>query len=1676
MEYLSPYKLPRHRDDPPDQVADLLNDGHVTVIRLPLDGGRAGSAEDAAESVREQLEALDETAMVFLPDLAVLCVSMDGKRVERTRSVESDVPFPSSLVQRDRVTVSRAGPAGATQRFFQVWSRTFGGADHPDQKKRIKAAVRDFPRRWHELQEVKVAVAVEETRTAPPGLFFISLPTETDTTVGAHINAPFYGSLDRRYIYFEHEYNELLLEFVTDLMRDAVEGIAAGDPEDDWRGPALIDLLAPVPGSPGAKKGPSLTATLRELQFANKRPLDHQALILCDGGWRVPEVARTMPNIPADDPLDGAAWRAQAGFDVVSSALDERREAVETLLRALGGSPDPKAGEWVDTLVNMAKWVKDSQAEPAWDDFLRSTLAVLPRELTSEPAKPEADPLRAARFLPTSDGRLCAVDDDVRVFFRPRQDDAAAGFADSIPNSLTKRIAFLHSDVKTLAVDGKRMLNTPVQKFLDGRFMRSFRREDILRAVVDLLPELPVEHGTAQAAACAEALAWTLEVVGEETPEGLLPLLARLPVACTSGWFAMREALFGPGWPGRSGDQLKTLADGLPGKEGDELMGCALLRPGDERWFLQRDNGGAAADHRIEVDLADRADQFERAGVADGLRLVACDAPSFWMRKADPKLPDTPPAGIPQAAWDDWKGTVLGRGEIEAEWKTWFEHKLEGVLALPVLHRERLGDSARAALSNLILASLAHWEDGWEKVTVRRKWWSQQVPSPLKHWLSTLPWLVDTPSDDQGLLQDPRPLHRRWFVPGSLLQGQVGRFRHLSPLSLQLARRLGEDEELLAVLQGLGLNVYPTYDDTTGPALLEALADVAETVADGVGATRHHVMPAGGFDVLLGQIRHAWRHLDPDGDLPTRFIVRTRPRTLTVRSPDELTDVYLPDQGWQTRLLRQHSQPIVAIRPEDVRGSVRDRLIELGARPASQLEERCTIDSGRSSNAAAGAQKLAATELGWLPVVLLALHAHGGGNPAGPATKAWREAAATLRRARVSQCLTIAVELRDGERSVAHSEPRAHWLSREGVLVIQRDVVQKGAFEQAARACQAILNRQDLLKDLRLVLGALGGSPQPTRTQIEAALDRAEIDAVAAADIRLRLEGETRTLVHRIRPVLKLLDVSDDGLEAAETDTAGLTAWLAKNAGGTRWPTEELLAAARDSYDDADMGYRAWRALDDAARLPKWNEAMVALGDGYEECRNEQAEAQAMRHLDAAAPLLRAFARYIATRHPDVALKDQGALFERIVYVHERIKKNAEWPRHVAGWVGSYWQVPFEAVLMVLRAGYDGIPKAREHLDVIEPVRNTHGLRSALEGLRVDLAPDPHEVARGNRDRLDQLVRSVRDIHAAWRIKTKAKSTSSAKGPALFDASMYLRDWTDEDLLQHATLAVTDEDFRKRVAKCATIDEMLDTLGLAREDVGEVKRERDAQAAEKKRKDEAFIVAGEPFEIGGPVSYRDLFTRLRKLPDPKQVEGIGPPPPRPDVGGTARTGASSGESEAFRRGAKTGHLHGPPNLPELVGIVGEMHAFRFLEAEFGDSVKTSAWVSESRTKVEPLLDGEEDLTSDSLGYDFRFTHDHMTWCVEVKATTGDGTGFGLPPSELNAAARIAPRRNERWRILRVTKALSERPECYWLPNPFEPGPGELLRLRPEGGSTVEYSLPESAKGDRQQPTRKGEDI
>ena len=575
-----------------------------------------------------------------------------------------------------------------------------------------------------------------------------------------------------------------------------------------------------------------------------------------------------------------------------------------------------------------------------------------------------------------------------------------------------------------------------------------------------------------------------LGLLGEEPSEALLALLEDLPVACQGGWRPAREASFGPGWPGSVGEDLWVLCEELLGDVADRLRATALLDPGDPRWG---------------VDVDGRRGLFARIGVAEGLRLRPVDDVRFQMALHDYELPQTAPAGVDGAAWEEWRTAV--RSEAEPKHVGWFAYSLERVFQLPELYGSGdLSQRGQRAFSRLVVESMQSWPDGWDEATVRkvyRERSSWQITSPLKHWLSTMPWLSDGGTGE-------RPLLDRWLVPTSLLRGQRERFRHLRPLSLDLSRRLDADPELRAGLEGLGLNVYPTDGEQIGPELLDALAD----------AWRTQRVPPGRFDMFLGQLRHAWQHLAEGRGLPRVFLVRTARRRFELVDGDSLSDVYLPDEAVKGRSLREEGKPVLEMEVREANRLAGALVDTTAVRLASELVERDLIDGVEWTGSSDAVRALEETQYRWLPAPLLAILAHGGPNPTGHTTTGWAAALDRLRGAGIIECQSIAVELVAGEETIAKSEPVARWLAGNVLAV----TAQTGtSYEALAPAAQAVLDRQDLLKDLRLVLGALDGLEAPSLEQIEGALDRAEIDGQAFADIRSRWAGNTGLVASRVR-------------------------------------------------------------------------------------------------------------------------------------------------------------------------------------------------------------------------------------------------------------------------------------------------------------------------------------------------------------------------------------------------------------------------------------------------------------------------------------------------------------------------------------------------------------------------------
>ena len=1603
-KFLSPYQLPLPVEEMPSDVKHLLDMGHATVVRLRLDGGRMLASEDAVQSVRKQLDDLREArSVVFLDHLAELVIEVEGDRHSLMRTVHLDTRLAGHQrinQRRLRIQIAETSPDNTGLHHFRVWTRVFGGDDDPSGKERICSAVKHLPNRWPEVRQATVGIAVEDTPEQVEGVFVIFLPTEKVTGTGAHVNAPFYGSLDRRQIDFNEAYNELILDSVLDLCLDAASELTGGRAEA-WRARAVLDILSSN-GNVGGEQW-SLLSKLRERAEEQDKPLGDQAIILCDDGWHTPGEARLMPDISDDDPIGVGRWRKHAEFSIVSKVLDGRRVAVTELLEGLGGSVDPTHQEWVSTIERMARQIREGELNITWDDFLCSLLEVLPDGLRDKPRSVSADPLAEARFLPASDGRLIAASSSTRLFFPPVQgvDDTAEPIQD-VPQALRERLAFLHPDVRTH--EGK--VRTNVQQFLDGRFVKTYRGEDLLRdVVIPALPSLPILHGSPEAEHWAEILKWAISLFGDKPPNTLRQLLQKLPVCCHGGWLPMSEAVFGLGWPDRHGDDIEILADELSNGAALRLKKMILLPPSDERWLIDVESWGKF---------------FTHIGVVDGLRLRAVDI-TFTMGKHHSELPQKLPSGdTPSEAWMDWYNAV--KGEIKPYYAGQFEYKLSGVQLLSEIHH-LVGptQSGRRALSNLLLCSIGRWNAGWESVTVTKvdgNPWRKSATSPLKHWLRRMAWL----SDRDNIAE---PLSRRWLVPESLLRGQSERYAHLDPLPLDLARKLSAESTLRDRLVMFGLNVYPTEDDQTGPELLEALAR----------AWANDRVPSGRFDVFLGQVREAWRHLDLDKGFPDTFLVRNGKRSFSTHGLDEMADVFLPDNRDRAGALRAYGKGILEMEVKDA-NRVADALVAVAeVNRASQLKEEHTIDGAPWSGQAAGTVPLDASKYKWLPVILLSVAAHGGTNPAGATTTAWRNAADRLRRTSVIECNEIGTKIVHEDHFVAENEPRSQWLPGD-VLAIRRDLK---SHEDLAFAAQAMLNRQDISKDLRLVLGSLP-IEDVTPKHIEAALERAEIDASAFADIRQRWTGNMSMIVDRVRPVLKLLDISEHGFDAAAADIGRLTEWLSANL--PDWPAPELLSVARRSHDDHAMGTAAWHTLGEVAQLPAWNAVLAELEDRYETVGNRRVVEQTQAHLEEAMPLLRGFARYVALSEND------PALFRLIERVTQDFDGDADWST-------QWWEVPFVAVLNALIDRYEEIAELTPYVKLIEGSETAEHLRHRLEKAGIEIATDPYEMADRNRRRLVQVLSALRDLHRAW-IKFSGSGRSGKGEPELpellgeLDGTEYLDDWSDKKLLALALQELDDDSkFIHACAGCSTLDEIRHQLNLTPQAIKKRRQERFAREREVIRRRRIHLVAGQSFEVG--TSYSGLFDRLSGLAVP--------------AGPCASKDEFTVLANVRKRGGSTGGrgLGGSPpprpsaDLTELVGVAGEIWAYRYLRSSFGEEVVTrKCWVSEIRRIVLPPVEDEPNDISDSHGFDFRFKYRRSRWHVEVKATAGEDSQFDIGISEIEAATRLAQSGSGRWRILRVRNALSKQPEFDWLPNPFEDKFKEYFRLH-QGGMRVSYS-------------------
>ena len=1629
LSYLSPYLLPfqidRRSDDP--SIRDIERRGFSTLICLPL------KSASARALVRAKIEELDDSALLFLEKTTSVVLDSGTHRRDLLRG---DRPRLGGEGTGRQITISKRG-ADSEQRYW-VWTREI--ALH-DQDESVREAIKQLPGKWPQLEEAVVSIGVRLDEKAQPGVLSIFLPTVLGTGCATHINAPFFGDMSRTDIDFGSSndgiassgstYNRFLLSEAARLAVSIVQNELAGRTSDDAR--AAVDLLAPWPIDHGdAELWQQLLAAA-----ANQADIDITTAewFLSDQGWVALNQISLLPSRESPSTITREMLRKHARFPAHVEELESRRSLIEALSNAHGINPYPIVDDLASTIEAIASELQTSP-ESDWNSFWADA---------GELFNNDCGVLVGKRVLLGNDGQLHAGDaGDCTVFFIPRQGSTDDDEVDNennikeIPSSLKPFVAFLSDRIQIYEENNGRLHQTPVRKLLlDSKLVSTFRREDILKDVLALrTPQLPVSFTAPEATLCRDILLWALRLMAPLIERGKgqasLEQLQSLPAPCIGGWYPLGNTAFGPGWPGTLGDTVRSYLQLVRSSEARQMRRRLLLPPSDEQW------SGDASTH---------LNFLRRVGVFDGLKLTVIEPESwvsgFQSNKYDFQLPTKAPPGFLDSDWDEYRkyASLMARPSY-----TLGNYQVQRVYSLPGLERySELSEPARLALMDVIFGSAVGWENGWDSLSIARvqgNFDSIGLRSPLAQLLSNLPWLGFA----NGTAIDWCRPRDRWHVPAlELGRGRKWQFSHLKPLPGELAIRLDTDRHLASVLHRLGTPFFDPETRSGSTQLLDALAQAVE---------REEVP---NWDVFLGQVRSAWRGFDPaiGSPFPAKLLVQHAGSKLTVGTPDEETAIYLPDSA-KTFLaaLKHFGLPVIAIETEEAR-RLADRFTRAfpkGLILASSLQTVHLVDDEPLSTLS-GDRLSDDPDLEWLIPVLLTIVASYGPQSQGTASKSFRKHLDTLRNARVQVVKKLETRLsyQDNPISSPSSVP-ALWLNDSNTLLLRDSV--KAEMSSLSEALAGLLERDDLDVPIKLVLGNAG--PQPDNEDILRALDQLKLSEGQYREAREHWRGDLGPVIEMLVPLLTIVSPDASIGKLVELDSDEAVIEFLDLLEHPQIDGAALTRMARESINMFDFGYRAFTIFGEPVQLSEWN-AALSLRE-LPTLRNANADSTFKSHLSTAAQTLRSFIAALVGRKPDI-----GA-FKTL---WDQIDSLTCPPRFDV----DFWDITFNRALSAASPYFAEWQATSEELTSVRDASSAENLADRLAAAGLNVGLDPIQVARDNRDKLWQTLIRLQQIGLAWALANGSPNPEFWESrvdryleclSSDIDTLAFTHSWSDNDIMALLRRLPADDSsaaFWASVAAASSVENLIGRLGLSEVSLVSASARLEAMREVTRRRKRLVEVCGKEFD-GAEDNLSGLWEHIRSGLPEEALKELSPVDLARPSALEKRAPTGRGGSREQKATNKTKHTYISKSMENLIGLSGEIHAYRILQATYGSSVvSASSWISENSLSVYP-----DNKVSDSKGCDFEIVAQNRTFYVEVKSTEGDSDTFKMGSSEIRLALELAKKRRRRTKetylILHISNVLTSTPSFRLLPNPYDERNSALFTIE-EADARISYR-PKSA--------------
>ncbi len=1599
--YLSPYLLPVPLSGPfCARIADFESRGFSTVVRLPL------KSTELREYVLERMSQLSSSTVLFLDKIGTLR-SVAG---ENDRTFSRTAAALAEVLGGVRVTITDSG-SGPSE--YWVWSKALQIADAPETFRRAVAAL---PGRWPEITDITVSVAARVDASPDVGRFSIYLPTLLPTGSAVHVNAPFFGDMSRTSISFDDAYNRHLLEAAADLVMEVARSKLAGRGEAEAR--LILDFMAPL----GVGAAPD--QWMQQVEAAEKRAaasLDEEPLFMAETGWEPLNLTSLIPANGKATLLTEDRLRKHATFRIFHRCLDSRVGQLHALAKRRFPSTGayPLASDLAETVAAVAADLHANGGD--WNAFWRDVMLLLPSG-QSELAK--------HAVLLGVDGALHRPNDRTRVFFVPRQgtqDDAdnIGGDAPTIavPTTLQASVAFLHEQIQ-LYDPSRPTVQTPVRAYLGQGLVSQFRVETIFTEVLQqLTPALPCRIDGEHADLCRDILGWALRLISNVIARGrgtetLLKLLRTVPVPCDGGWFAMREASFSAEWTETVGATLVTYLRSVKSGAARQALARLLLDPGHAAWG--------------SVGLS-QAHLLMSGGVLDGLRLdeTRSDAwsSSFRGSYVDFRLPGPPP-GVAKEHWAQF--VVDTQAEAQSPFTNLQPYEVGSIHTFPGMAEfDSLSETARLALSELVLKSLPRWATGLQKLIVAKQGGQAhrlELISPLMHFLKTMPWLAVR--EAKGIVW-ARPSDR-WYVPADTLAGRAKHYTHLRALPAALAREVGQNPELGSALRTLGMRFFDPQTITANPSLLHAL-----TAAIGSGEVSD-------VNVLLGQVRDAWQRFRPSTSQPALPLlpVRRRDKQFSSFTPTAELPAYLPDSAAYTAELEEFDFPVIAINTADARELREWFNAAYGNRVQATSGLSLVPNVDDASWTGLGSTSLADSELGWIIRPLLVMVAQGRGVH----SSAFKERVEALRAAQIDWVSRLSVAVMRGDQRLTEARVPALWEPARKTFIVAEHC--RTHLEDLAGTITQAIERDDLELPLRFVLHNVD-SVDSAPEDLTSFLAPLRITPEQIHQVLEHLRGDVGHVSRLVGALLATIapDTNTEALYGAATEEE-LAAVLA-TAAVPGLDAQRTLLLARESVDLADFGRTISHDFGETATLSRWNAALARMGLSPLSNRNWSLQLEA--GLEEAAALVKRVLAH-ALRH--------GAALD-----YAQTWSNYRALGTTVDLSGSHWTVTFADVMQLIADWASSWLSEIQVTDAIRQASSLEALRTGLAGAGVLLDCDPDDCGRKNNALVDAVARDLDRLRLAWWVKANANAGQPewkamieayrASAAAALGASAFTRGWSEPEvvsMIKKGAFHPETPPFQAALDACSDLASLQAALEITDADLAGAQDRLDAIRAERQRRQGIIKICGDDFD-SSPDNLEQLWAFLARHISDEELASSMPlnlvkPSPLSPVKRPSRSGGHtpSPSSRPTQRQSKAQEA--------LIGLAGEIHVFRMLRQQYGeDAVPSSAWISENSLHVFKFNQAD-----DTRGCDFAFTAKGRRYRVEVKASMGDDEMFTMGSSEIRLAMEIGTRgkrHRETFVLVHVKNALSQRPIAVVLPNPYDPKHSSTFSIE-EAGARVRY--------------------